>query len=65
MMPENDRYGGWAASGEIDIMENAGGSPYKIGGAIHYGGLGQRINSKLVITIFLLVLMRQVTTNMQ
>ena len=38
MMPEEDKYGGWAASGEIDIMENAGGTPHKIGGAIHYGG---------------------------
>ncbi|OIJ17433.1 beta-glucanase [Anaerobacillus alkalilacustris] len=38
MMPEHDVYGGWAASGEIDIMENAGGTPHKIGGAIHYGG---------------------------
>ncbi|GEN56341.1 hypothetical protein GCM10012290_08310 [Halolactibacillus alkaliphilus] len=37
MMPEEDIYGGWAASGEIDIMENAGGTPTKIGGAIHYG----------------------------
>ncbi|GAA0287242.1 LPXTG-motif cell wall-anchored protein [Gracilibacillus halotolerans] len=38
MMPANDEYGAWAASGEIDIMENAGNSPNKIGGAIHYGG---------------------------
>ncbi|WP_096155583.1 carbohydrate binding domain-containing protein [Bacillus sp. FJAT-45066] len=38
MMPEEDKYGGWAASGEIDIMENAGGTPHKVGGAIHYGG---------------------------
>ncbi len=38
MMPEDDVYGGWAASGEIDIMENAGSTPNKIGGAIHYGG---------------------------
>ena len=38
MMPEDDVYGGWAASGEIDIMENAGGTPDHIGGAIHYGG---------------------------
>lgn len=38
MMPEDDQYGGWAASGEIDIMENAGATPNKIGGAIHYGG---------------------------
>jgi len=38
MMPEEDKYGGWAASGEIDIMEAAGGTPDKMGGAIHYGG---------------------------
>ncbi|ADU28965.1 carbohydrate binding domain-containing protein [Evansella cellulosilytica] len=38
MMPEDDVYGGWAASGEIDIMENAGATPGHIGGAIHYGG---------------------------
>ncbi|WP_223702178.1 carbohydrate binding domain-containing protein [Sutcliffiella deserti] len=37
MMPEDDVYGGWAASGEIDIMENSGGTPNKVGGAIHYG----------------------------
>ncbi|TMW70092.1 carbohydrate binding domain-containing protein [Alteribacter natronophilus] len=37
MMPEDDVYGGWAASGEIDIMEAAGGRPDHIGGAIHYG----------------------------
>ncbi len=37
MMPEEDKYGGWAASGEIDIMEAAGGDLNKVGGAIHYG----------------------------
>ena len=37
MMPEDDVYGTWAASGEIDIMENAGATPNKVGGAIHYG----------------------------
>ncbi len=37
MMPEDDVYGAWAASGEIDIMENAGATPDKVGGAIHYG----------------------------
>ncbi|KIQ94573.1 Glucan endo-1,3-beta-glucosidase A1 precursor [Anoxybacillus thermarum] len=37
MMPEKDVYGGWAASGEIDIMEAGGSNPTKIGGAIHYG----------------------------
>ncbi|MCC5894506.1 MAG: glycoside hydrolase family 16 protein [Alkalibacterium sp.] len=38
MMPQDDTYGGWAASGEIDIMENRGSETNKIGGAIHYGG---------------------------
>ena len=37
MMPENDVYGGWASSGEIDIMEAANAAT-SIGGTIHYGG---------------------------
>ncbi|WP_147803940.1 glycoside hydrolase family 16 protein [Alkalicoccus halolimnae] len=39
MMPEDDIYGGWAASGEIDIMENRGSETDKVGAAIHYGDL--------------------------
>ena len=31
-------YGGWAASGEIDILENKGFQPNIISGALHYGG---------------------------
>ncbi|WP_249315848.1 glycoside hydrolase family 16 protein [Bacillus sp. FJAT-49711] len=38
MMPEDDVYGGWAASGEIDIMEGKGSKLHNVGGAIHYGG---------------------------
>ncbi|WP_280770704.1 glycoside hydrolase family 16 protein [Salipaludibacillus daqingensis] len=37
MMPQDDIYGGWAASGEIDIMENRGSETDKVGAAIHYG----------------------------
>ncbi|MGR9049503.1 carbohydrate binding domain-containing protein [Halobacillus faecis] len=37
MMPENDVYGPWPTSGEIDIMEAAGGDTSNIGGTIHYG----------------------------
>ena len=37
MMPQDDAYGGWAASGEIDIMESVNGTT-SIGGTIHYGG---------------------------
>ena len=38
MMPERSVYGGWAASGEIDIMEAKGRLPRLYGGAIHFGG---------------------------
>ena len=37
MMPQDDVYGGWAASGEIDIME-AANETTSISGTIHYGG---------------------------
>lgn len=37
MLPESDIYGGWAASGEIDIMESWGSKPDKVAGTIHYG----------------------------
>jgi beta-glucanase (GH16 family) len=38
MLPTDWVYGGWAASGEIDIMELLGQEPQKIYGTIHYGG---------------------------
>ncbi|WP_246017785.1 carbohydrate binding domain-containing protein [Mesobacillus subterraneus] len=37
MLPEEDKYGTWAASGEIDIMEAWGSQPHKVAGTIHYG----------------------------
>lgn len=37
MLPTNSPYGGWAASGEIDIMESRGSDPDNILGTIHYG----------------------------
>ena len=39
MMPNDDKYGGWAASGEIDIMEAKGRIPNEVNGTIHYGGI--------------------------
>ena len=39
MMPTDDVYGGWAASGEIDIMEARGREPYMSTAAVHYGGM--------------------------
>lgn len=38
MLPEDETYGGWAASGEIDIMEIRGRFPMNVNGALHYGG---------------------------
>lgn len=38
MMPQDSVYGGWAASGEIDVMENKGRQTNVVSGAIHYGG---------------------------
>lgn len=38
MMPKDDAYGGWAASGEVDIMEARGRLLQQVGGTLHYGG---------------------------
>jgi beta-glucanase (GH16 family) len=38
MMPTDDVYGGWAASGEIDIMEHLGHEPDLVYGNLHFGG---------------------------
>ncbi|MCW1926466.1 glycoside hydrolase family 16 protein [Luteolibacter arcticus] len=38
MLPTKDAYGGWAASGEIDIMELVGHEPSKAHGTLHHGG---------------------------
>jgi beta-glucanase (GH16 family) len=37
MLPQNDNYGGWAASGEIDVMEVHGEIPTQTLGTIHFG----------------------------
>jgi len=38
LMPEDSVYGGWAASGEIDVMENKGSDPSTVLGTLHFGG---------------------------
>ncbi|WP_226681728.1 Ig-like domain-containing protein [Sutcliffiella horikoshii] len=38
MMPNDDVYGSWASSGEIDVMEARGRVPESTSGAIHFGG---------------------------
>jgi beta-glucanase (GH16 family) len=37
MMPQDDKYGGWAASGEIDVLEVRGHEPNKVLGTLHFG----------------------------
>jgi beta-glucanase (GH16 family) len=37
MMPTEEAYGGWAASGEIDIMEFKGQEPNIVHATIHHG----------------------------
>jgi beta-glucanase (GH16 family) len=37
MLPSEEKYGGWAASGEIDIMEFKGHEPEQVHGTLHYG----------------------------
>lgn len=36
LLPQDDRYGGWANSGEVDILEIRGQEPGEIEGTLHY-----------------------------
>lgn len=38
MLPQEEKYGGWPASGEIDVLEARGQEPGKVLGTIHFGG---------------------------
>jgi len=37
LLPQKDTYGGWASSGEIDVLEVKGQEPRTVVGTIHYG----------------------------
>lgn len=37
MLPQDEKYGGWAASGEIDVLEVKGHQPNRILGTLHFG----------------------------
>jgi beta-glucanase (GH16 family) len=39
LLPQEDRYGGWAASGEIDVMEIVGEKPHEVLNSIHFGSV--------------------------
>jgi beta-glucanase (GH16 family) len=40
MLPQDAAYGGWAASGEIDLMEIVGEKPHAVLNSIHFGSPG-------------------------
>jgi len=50
LLPQDDRYGGWAASGEIDVMEIVGERPREVLGSIHFGSTFPR--RSLVTKVF-------------
>lgn len=37
MLPQDEKYGPWASSGEIDVLEARGHEPTKVLGTLHYG----------------------------
>lgn len=37
LLPQDEKYGGWPASGEIDLMEAKGQEPNKVLGTLHFG----------------------------
>ena len=40
MLPQDDAYGGWPASGEIDLMEIVGHQPHEVLSSLHFGSPG-------------------------
>lgn len=45
MLPSEEQYGGWAASGEIDILEVFGNDSFTVHGTVHFGGESPRNTS--------------------
>jgi beta-glucanase (GH16 family) len=37
MLPQDEKYGGWPSSGEIDVLEAKGQEPNKVLGTLHFG----------------------------
>lgn len=52
MLPEQNSYGGWPSSGEIDIMEHVGHEPLRIYGTVHTEAFNHMIGTQKVDTIY-------------
>ncbi len=52
LLPTDERYGGWAASGEIDVLEVVGARPQEILGSIHFGATWPHRDHRTVIHQF-------------
>ena len=52
MLPETDTYGGWAASGEIDLMEIVGEKPHEVLNSIHFASSHPK--RELITTVYAL-----------
>lgn len=54
MLPEENVYGGWPKSGEIDIMEHVGYEPTKLYGTVHTQafnhGIGTQVGDNMVVS---------------
>jgi beta-glucanase (GH16 family) len=51
MMPTGSTYGGWPASGEIDIMELIGRAPRTVYGTLHYGNPQEFAGGKYTLPV--------------
>jgi beta-glucanase (GH16 family) len=52
MLPSESQYGGWAASGEIDVMEVVGARPTEVLGSIHFGAAWPHRDHRTVVHSF-------------
>ena len=49
LLPTEELYGGWAASGEIDVMEVVGARPHEVLGSLHFGSAWPHRDHRTVV----------------